>query len=549
LYDESQKAEDVESNIACVTQLQEILLETSVASGEFLNFIYESHDSVASNFWEEKYTPFYSDLGVLYEKYKEAYTLYNDVLREFVELVSNLRNSKGSYDRLIAQMDYLGDAYEELIQISIPMKALTIPKQPETRLQDIPSVVSNLAALCDLMEKKMFRGYVTSNNFSLLNDTFDENQKTEQEAYLKTVESYNRDDMNMATIGAFTDAYAKLDPAYVVRVERSELFTIEDAKGLFEKAKVYCQRGLFLQATNVCELALVLPVRVYDGDTVLYPSICEFLKKLLVLTGHSTSVVDRLPETPTKEGRLRVLFLFQGSSNDAKIPTLVRQELNGFQSPLRKYTKLIASMFKYVNHTNLAQYRKCLVNYICFKFFLGEMNTREALRHPKISEATDFQKILKFFPENHVGRTIVSNVNDALLNDKMDDTLLYIGKFLREYIFKRRRALDDLRVPTDTKLLKRSILPTLAGIKDSLVRLKYVKDVLYSAKNERENKWPKKGVGSLFFRNTNVPYVDGNYTINVAVELVLSMNDPDKFDALSCMEKTQLAKDVASSLF
>ena len=157
----------------------------------------------------------------------------------------------------------------------------------------------------------------------------------------------------------------------------------------------------------------------------------------------------------------------------------------------------------------------------------------------------EFEKILHFFPEKHVGRTILANVKDALVGTQ--DVNKYVAKFLMNYKIKGRSALDDLK-ETDRKQVKRDISPVMTSLTDALRDLKYVDAIRDSVTTEREPDWPKRGAGSTFLRTTPYPYVDGNYTINVAVDLMLTRHSMKDLNQISCEEKIIMAKDVTKHL-
>ena len=139
----------------------------------------------------------------------------------------------------------------------------------------------------------------------------------------------------------------------------------------------------------------------------------------------------------------------------------------------------------------------------------------------------------------------MSNVRDALLNDTFDETCDYIAAFLVDYQMYRRRALDHLPQPSNSKQLKQDLLPTMRDINDGIRSLKDAAMIVESAKYEREDNWPKRGAGSTFLRTSAMPYVDGNYTINARVNLVLSEHDTDHFTDMDCDDKLDLLHDIS----
>ena len=87
-------------------------------------------------------------------------------------------------------------------------------------------------------------------------------------------------------------------------------------------------------------------------------------------------------------------------------------------------------------------------------------------------------------------------------------------------------------------------MKTVRDVNDAIRTLKYTALIVESAKYEREDNWPKKGAGSTFLRMAAMPYVDGNYTINVKVDVVLSQHDTDTFSDMNCDDKLNLLHDM-----
>jgi hypothetical protein len=373
-------------------------------------------------------------------------------------------------------------------------------------------------------------------------------KKEEQKLLLRTVEGYveTRDNTKKQT---FTEAFSSLDPEYVLFHNNVDSLTVREAIELLNLARKYLSLGQFLKAIRTCYLGLALPETLFrdDAGRNTYDETRFLLQHLLDLTENSSDLVRNLPSPPTEQSRLRVLVRFLGTTNDKMLPKLVREELNQFTSSKELYARVISSQFKYVDQSNQARYHKCLMNYICLQFYLGLMPTHLALKHPRIHKKEDFATILKFFPENHVGRQIISNIRDALLHSNVDETYLYIGNVLQSYRIKKKGVLNEIKPATQSKVLKRMLMPRIHAIRDAERDLKYIGRVVESAVYERENNWPKRRSGSTLLRFKKHPYVDGNYTINVAVDVVLSKHDPSQLGKMNCAQKQIMAKDVFDS--
>ena len=187
-------------------------------------------------------------------------------------------------------------------------------------------------------------------------------------------------------------------------------------------------------------------------------------------------------------------------------------------------------------------HHKSTLNYVCYQFYRGKMSTRDALKYPMM-KAVDYAEILRFFPENHVGREIIANIRDAMVHADVKDTYMYIAEsFLIPYQLKKRKVLDEIRLSSESKRLKRDIKGRMEVLEDGMRDLKYVEECVEAARLEREDKWPKKGAGSTFMRTTDYPYVNGHYTVRVNLNVTLSDKDLTDLSKLSCEEKYLMAK-------
>ena len=583
--------------VACSQNLSETYAKVNAASQKFLLMVRTPHDSAAVNFWAETYTTFYAELDVLHKKYKEAFTMYNHVLEKMTKELESLRISTSSYDRVIAQMDYLGEAYEYLTQVALPMEDVPIYIRPQHSIYDYDKVILNLAALCDILENKMMRGIVRSSYFPLEPLTYDEKESEKQAVYLKAVEAFVSDNPSkqaalfatktyqelkgildsdgVATATApdaptapddatapdtdattppltakelsdsamtrmlFSKAYAKLDPAYVLYHSKIDSIDETHMLRLFQRAYHHLRHGNFSGAINALYLCLVVPTKVMNAD--LYRDAVELLGMLLKLTGHNSILMSTLPATPNNYGRNQVLIRFLGTTDDSNVPNLIHQEFGGYQTEKKTLAKYIAAKFKDVDQSDRTMHHTAQVNYVCYQFYRGKMPTHTALKYP-IMKKEDFAKILRFFPEKHIGREIIANVRDAMVHADVQQTYNYIAEFfLIPYQLKKRKVLDEIRLSSESKRLKRDIKGRIEVLGDCMRDLKYVEEMVEAARLEREDKWPKKGAGSTFMRTTDYPYVNGHYTVRVNLNVTLSDKDPTDLSKLSCETKYLMA--------
>lgn len=532
-----------DENSECTTNLIELQEQVELFLTQVLENVSSPNESTIASFWKETYPPFYSDLEQLHEKYVSFFGNYQKIFAEMVSTLVSINDSKPSYDRAVAQLDYIADAYNSFADISVSLDMVPLEPRPETNIVNYKSVVSNLATLCDILEDKIFRGYVSSNTFPLRPIDY-QGEEDLQSYYLKTVEMYTPSNGELAKDRQlFLDAFTGLDPEYVLHHSHSNNLVLTQAHDLFEKAKIYCSEGKFLKGIHTSYLIMMFPLSVLNMDRLMYTENKHLLEAMLHLTGHKTTLISELPWPPTEYSRNQVLIRFHGTTDDKNIPNLVKQELGDYNNAHYHFARFIASKFKYVGKGDMDVYTRALVNYLCLQFYTEGMPTRKVLKYPKLGKK-EYAKILHFFPEKHVGRFILSNIRDALLDDHIEQTCEFVAEFLVKYQVYKRKALDQLYQPTNSKKLKRDLLDTVGNINVGLRTLKYTEMIVESAKYEREDKWPKKGAGSTFFRMVEKPYVDGNYTINVKVDLVLSQHDPNNISAMNCDEKLNLLHDM-----
>ena len=585
--------------VACSQNLSETYAKVNTATQKFLMMVRSPHDSAAVNFWAETYADFYSELDVLHKKYKEAFTKYSQVFDKMTQVLESLRISTSSYERVIAQMDYLGEAYEYLTQVTLPMEEVPIYIRPKNSIYDYDKIISNLATLCDILEHKVFRGVVSSSYFPLEPLMYDKDDAGNQSIYFEVVKSYVSDNpvkqaallnskpfrllkerlkeevdatadaaadataADAATSGAatsgaapptkqelsdsvqtrslFSRAYAKLDPAYVLYHSKIESIDGTHMLSLFQRAIEHLRNGNFSAAINALYLCLVVPTDVLKNNNGLYSDAIELLGMLLKLTGHNSVLLSTLPPTPSDLGRNQVLIRFLGTTDDSNVSNLIHQEFGGYQTEKKTLAKYIAAKFKDLDSSDRTIHHTSTVNYVCYQFYRGKMSTRDALNYPMM-KAVDYAKILRFFPENHVGREIIANIRDAMAHADVQDTYRYVAEhFVIPYQLKKRKVLDEIRLSSESKRLKRDIKGRMEVLGNCMHDLKYVEEGVEAARLEREDKWPKKGAGSTFMRTTEYPYVNGHYTVRVNLNVTLSDKDPTDLSKLSCEAKYLMA--------
>jgi hypothetical protein len=550
-HDETVEVDD--RNVECTETLTQLQLKVSEHLTVLLQYAsVEDINSVVTP-WEEEYPAFYGELRALHDKYKQVFFSYNEVLASLTKQLTSMPKET-NYDRVVARMDYIGDAYNNLVRLSIPLDKppLRIPLRTKKTMNDFDKVVANMATLLDILENKTFRGIVYSANLPFEHEQeFTPEEADEQERYLKQVEKYTEttaDKLRSKT--EFTQAYAKLDPVYVLTQNRPTVLDFSHANYLLINAEDHLKRGLFLNAIHALYLALALPVKVYTDNGVegllFYKTVVRFLSRVLQYVGTSPALLQVMHE-PNEMNRLKILVRLFGTTSDKRLPNMVRQELNQYRNEHETLAKFIANQFDHVDRSDKTLYVECLVNHICLLFYLGEMPTRKALKYPNAMRRENLAKILRFFPEKHVGRQIIANIRDALFHPELEETYDYVAGLLEKYVIKRRGILDDIKVPLKSKEFRRLLVPRLQSIREAERELKYIKLVADSALTERENNWPKPRSGSTYLRTESYPYVDGNYMINVAVDLVLSEHDPDDLGKLNCAQKKLMASDVLES--
>ena len=223
----------------CGVNLNVLQEEVKYFSKQLLDFVSLQSESTIASFWEETYPSFYGELKELHEKYVTLFGNYMKVFNDLVTTLQSISDSNVSYDRAVAQLDYVADAYNTFADIAVPLDLVTLEPRPETNIMNFKSVVSNLATLCDILEDKIFRGYVSNNSFPMFPDEYGGNED-EQEEFLKIVEDYAPS--RTESIGerqAFLQAFASLDAEYVLHHNDPNNLTPAQSLNLFEKAKKY----------------------------------------------------------------------------------------------------------------------------------------------------------------------------------------------------------------------------------------------------------------------------------------------------------------------
>ena len=491
-------------------------------------------------FLESKYPPFYEDMEELHSRYKTFFTLYEDVLSNLTTTLSDISVSTKSQERIIAQIDYLTEAYSILTDLTVSINAnINIQLRPKSNIQNFKNVIKELSVLCDILEDNIVRGTVPS--VKLLPPLSFDGDTKEQEDRLKIVELYQKKDDSKYR--EFCKAFAELRPEFVIVKSDVGELSVEQAHQMLKRAKHHCASGKFSHAIHACYLVLLFPLEQIKKNKTLVTETKMLLLTLLRLTGtKNTSLIETLHFPLSDIDRNRILLRKYGSTSDKNVTNIIYQEFGGYINVQKNFVEYISTKFKYVDKTN-EYYKAALCNFVCYKLYLGDMPAHVALKEPSF-DLDEFTKVLRFFPKGHVAHYIIANIQNALFDSNIENTYEYIAEFLIKYRTKRRYALNDLTPDSKRKELRRAVLANIAGINKSIDTLDYIKRIAESAKTERESDWPKPNVYSSFLRTTPFPYVDGNYTIKVKVDIALGNLDIIDASTLPCDQKRKMLQNV-----
>jgi hypothetical protein len=535
----------------CFANLIEINVKLDILLKQYFLNVSTPHESVTTPYVKENYPMYYRDLEKIQAKYKEYFEFYEATLARLVQTLQELiTKDDASYERLIAQLDYIVDAYNQLCNISLALTCQFELKQRSMKnLYDFKVIIENLSSLCDILEDHSFRGYINGFPIELKYPNYDAEKKEEekQKEYLDYVKNTVP---SPETADEFAKKFAALDPEYVIFQSDSKNLTKQHFIDMFERAKTHCAAGNFARAIQACYLIFVLPVSVLQLDGDLYKHARLLLLNLLKLTGQSTTIVSEIAWPSSNLKRNKILIRFLGTTDDRNVTNLFQQELGETMNNQKIFAKFISNKFLYIDKEN-THYAKCKRNYLSLQFYLGLMPTRMVLKQFKL-ETEDYKQILRFFPKDHVGRTILANVYNAMFGTDVEKMYEFVAEFLKTYQTKRRYALDYLKEDTNNekKKLQRDIAKCMKDINVAMDKLKYVAGVVKAAKYERENHWPKNGSSfySTFIRTEPVPYVDGNYNVRIKVDLALGEDSVDNAAKTNCETRKQMLHDITRTL-
>ena len=544
----TQLAQTGEDNVECSANLNETyaLIEPLVI--DWIGQVMLPHPHAFANFYEGSYPEYYQEFEQLHKQYQKFFKKYQKRFEEMTSVLAEVTAAEAPYERTVAQIDYLGEAYTLLLDIRFPMKTVaTMPTQSEEDIRDYKTVVENLATLCDIVENYTLRGYVP-NMLPVEPTTFegDAAEEKRQHELLLQVERYSEPKSRAVPKDrlAFAKAYSELDPAYVLFRNNVTNLTADLMEELLYNARLLCAEGQFLQALQSCWLIFCFPLDLVNQDKPFFDDAKSFFEHVLPIAGKSP---PRYIHYPLTEDMQKGVFKHL-NTDEKKVTNLIFQQLGGYKNMQLVYAHGIAKKFMHVDK-NKNYYHKARVNFLCLQLYLQRWPMHKVFTEPLL-KAEDLTKILRFFPEKGTGQLIVASIQNAMLHVDVKETHKYVADFLISHRKKKRLALNDVTPTSKKNQVKEALAPILGDIERGLKKLKYIKTVIKSAKYEKEDMFPLPGVYSTFMRwATTKPYVDGNYSLNVKVDLFLSSQDLRELESMDCDEKYRAASAIWQSFF
>lgn len=543
-------------NDDCLQSLKDLSTRVTSLVTQFVQTVSIAHESVKTLYPEDKYPLHYAELEKLHAKYPLFFEAFEKVLKILIETIEHISEKDFSYERSVCQIDYLTEAYLLLTDVTISLNPnVKLNPLDEDILNDTQTYIHHLATLCDILEDRPLRGYVYNGNpIPIFLETPDKEIYKTQKEIVEYIEKKTPSTSKERQL--FCKKYADMDPQYVLFHSDVRNLDLSQFIELYNRAKGYCAQGNFMKCIRCCFLLLLFPINTIENDKGTYAAIKELLLLLMELTGHSnTGLIRSLPEIYDTVSRKQVLAQFQFQydyyANETKIPNLIQQEFGEYTNVHKTFGKYILSKFiKYVDDSSTNEtYVRARRNYMCLQFYLGEISTRQLLTQNRLTKE-DYTKVLHYFPENNVGRLILGNIHDALLNTDPNKTYEFVAAFLEKYQTEKRFALDHLMHVSKVQQseMKREVAVCIRDIDIAIKKLNYITQIAESSKYEREDNWPKSGIYSTFIRATNKPYVDGNYSITVKVDLALGEDGIENAYELDCNKKTKMLQNISSTL-
>jgi hypothetical protein len=537
---------DLLQDKTCTEKVQGIYKKIKEAAAVFIKRADPSDEAAEYHVLDEKYDEWYAPLNELQTRQNEVMVKYLQCVRALQRRLSDIQSDDTVYGRSVNQLDYAIDAYEKIKKVN-PIHE-TIENIPENcySLVDSAKVNRYLNILYDLMENKVLRGFMWGADF-----------KYKPVPYGSSKTQHDLIQNILAKKGDLYDLFGQLDPIYVAQYSKFDLGNLSKAEDLYYHAVELIRTGKFLLGTEAVHLALLFK---FTENSALYLNCRNLLAVLWKSTGKKIAA-RRIESLNAGVYSRTQYWLYYGKwvNADRRIADRVKHLLYSTTSInfVDDTVKTLLKIFKDMPIPSSLEdeaYLRALTNYRCIQAAVSADTAENILSDVDLRQK-QLEKVLKYFPENHVVSNVVAQIAEALRDTDYKHTFGYVAHALIAHRKGKGRDTHDDREDNIDECGGVDIEQSLQELKWADEKIDTANYYVQTSATEREDEWPNslegpaEGLAAIpnFFkmaaRVVESPYVDGNYTIRVVVDLILVTHEPAA-DPKTCEEKYAAARDL-----
>ena len=538
-------------NKTCTETVEKIYKEFKQVGAAFLKKADSADDAEMFHILDEKYDVWYAPLNELQAHQKETMAKYNKCVRDLGTRLLEIHADDSVYGRSINQLDYAIEAFQKINQVNPVHTAIAKIPQYCVQIKDYEKINRYLNVLYDLIENKVLRGIMWGADFKYVPPAC-EDPKAQHELIQQIL---NHE-------GDLLTHFSELEPSCVLQYAKFDLTNMATARMLYEYAKKLIREGKFVLGIEAVNLALLFKFEPGEPNA-LYNNCRALLSVLWKSTGKKIAA-ERIAHLEPGEYSRNQYLLYYGNKSDQIIADRVKHLLYSTTSInfVNDTVKTLLNIFpeiKIRSSDDDAVYLAAVTNYSCIQAAVGSETAETILSNVDLGR-NELEKVLKYFPHNHVVSNVVAQIADGMRDSEYEDTF----SFVAEAIVKHRKAKvrptkDELKATNEADCGPVNIKESMEHLMKVDEKLEFAQHYIQTSAEEREDEWPNKLEGAAkglsaipnFFkmavRSKDYPYVDGNYKIRVVVDLVLVTHELNA-DPKTCEEKYAAARDLYNIL-
>ena len=447
------------------------------------------------------------------------------------------------------QLDYAIEAFQKINGVQPVHPA--IQKIPEYcyQIKDDEKINRYLNVLYDLIENKLLRGIMWGADFKYLPPAC-EDPEGQHNLILQILNKQ----------GNLLELFSKLDPQCVLQYAKFDLSDMNTARTLYEYAKRLVREGKFILGIEAVNLALLFK---FNAEDALYYNCRSLLSVLWRSTGKKIAAERIQGLEPSESSRNQYRFYY-GNKSDQRIADRVKHllysttSINFVNDTVKKLLKIFPEI-RIRSRDDDDVYLAAVTNFSCIQAAVGSETAETILSNVDLGQE-ELEKVLKYFPHTHVVSNVIAQIAEGMRDSDYEETF----SFVAEAIVKHRKARvrptkDELKAKNEEQCGPVKIEESMEHLMKVDEKLEFAKQYIQTSAEEREDEWPNKLEGAAqglsaipnFFkmavRAKDYPYVDGNYKIQIVVDLVLVTHELNA-DPKTCEEKYAAARDLYNIL-